>query len=399
MRSAFKTAKGTFSSRDGLLLSFSYNRQHYLSECSPLAGFSVESYEDSLEYLQSESESLEHEIHEKLQWISSNFEENSLHIKDIEECFFNLDNVFNSNLENRPISVQFALDGILLQHICRLLANQDTHQVNSDNFDSTLPYLRTDSANSGLTNIKPSKDSSRIATQQILSRIPVNVTSNNIDQLTEFFDEGFRVFKLKVGVHTPSEIEFIFEIRKRFQNVDIRLDANGAWEVDEAKAILKKLQPHHIEYIEQPVSPENLIKNGDSLALTGIPIAADESIRSYTDAVTIINANAASVLIIKPAQIGKISDLIKIRDLAAENDLKVVITTSLDAGPGRQITALITSLFFNTGVAHGLATGYLFQEDIFPDSHLIRDGSYHPTVPYFSDSGILERHPSIKKII
>jgi hypothetical protein len=55
-----------------------------------------------------------------------------------------------------------------------------------------------------------------------------------------------------------------------------------------------------------------------------------------------------------------------------------VITTSLESGIGRRLTAMFTSTYAPLIHAHGLATGFIHDTDLLRDDHLIRDGFYYP---------------------
>jgi O-succinylbenzoate synthase len=400
LNNPLNTAKGSFSHRDGIYIAFQFNQTHYIGEVSPLPGFSDDSLDYCIDYLTKIREKVEHEIHQKIQWVSTHSRNRLLDHSHIIDCFKSVEKAFNSSEVNHPMSLRFAIDSIVLQHLCFVMSpalkNDEKHSdgpVKSKNNPETRLGVN---CNSTITNSELNSES---ILNSLIKPIPVNITTNNPDHIDGFYDDGFRVLKIKVGLNSESDLNLVKSIREKYPDLSIRLDANAAWGVDEAIINLQKYYPYGIEYIEQPVSPSDLLKYGHQLEGIGIPIAADESVRNTTDVLRIIETNSARVLIIKPAMIGTISALLEIRDLAIANKIKMIITTSLDSGPGRQSTALITALFFNNGPAHGLATGYTFSDDILRDINQINDGLYYPKPMNFSEISFIRNHPSIKEIL
>ncbi|MCH8558955.1 MAG: o-succinylbenzoate synthase [Balneolia bacterium] len=191
--------------------------------------------------------------------------------------------------------------------------------------------------------------------------------------------EGYQTLKYKVGADTIKELEAIAKVREAYPALNIRLDANGAWDVDTAKDALIAFQPLDIEYCEQPLPPGDDDADAWLRNQTFIPIAADESVRTFQQARKLILDKMADVLIIKPMLIGSLTAYIDILKLAEGSGVKVVVTTSLESGVGRRITAKLASMIRFAPHAHGLATGSMFANgaDPWPDQDLIRNGTYH----------------------
>lgn len=192
-------------------------------------------------------------------------------------------------------------------------------------------------------------------------------------------DAGFQTLKYKVGADAIKELEAIAKVREAFPDLHIRLDANGAWDVETATEVLIAFQPLDIEYCEQPLPPGDDDADAWLRNQTFIPIAADESVRTFQQARKLILDKMADVLIIKPMLIGSITAFIDILKLAEGSGVKVVVTTSLESGVGRRLTAKLASMIRFAPHAHGLATGSMFADgaDPWPDHNLIRNGTYH----------------------
>jgi len=82
-------------------------------------------------------------------------------------------------------------------------------------------------------------------------------TSELSKQCRDGLDKGFHVFYLKVGINIEAEVEMVRAVREAIGDKGkIRLDANGAWKVNEAVRNLTRLDAYRIDFIEQPVSQD-----------------------------------------------------------------------------------------------------------------------------------------------
>ncbi|HZT18858.1 MAG TPA: mandelate racemase/muconate lactonizing enzyme family protein, partial [Dongiaceae bacterium] len=112
-------------------------------------------------------------------------------------------------------------------------------------------------------------------------------------------EEGFQVLYVKVGRGEALDLEIVQAVRKAIGNVRLRLDANEVWDGMEARRMFEKLKPHDPEFIEQPVpGPGGAEILARLRALTGIPIAADQSVYGPEEAYDICRSRAADVIVL-----------------------------------------------------------------------------------------------------
>lgn len=194
-----------------------------------------------------------------------------------------------------------------------------------------------------------------------------------VDKAKSMVSEGFRTIKIKIGRDVFSDdLDIIKNIRNAVgKNIKLRLDANGKWNTEEAVNNLKQLEEFDIEYIEQPVS--SLEYFTDVCRGTSIPVAADESLRSYADAINIIWNNLASVLILKPMMLGGLTPTLDIIEEAERHGKKVVITSSFETSIGRSI-AVFAAGILKEQTAHGLAVAEYFKDTIVNDPFPVING-------------------------
>jgi L-alanine-DL-glutamate epimerase-like enolase superfamily enzyme len=129
-------------------------------------------------------------------------------------------------------------------------------------------------------------------------------------------EKGFKAVKVKVGVNPKEDIERIRMIREVLGNeIQLRIDANQGWTVEQAVEVLNKVEKFKIQFAEQPVPAEDLEGLVKVRKDSPIPIMADESVHSPEDAIRLIEAEAADFINIKLMKSGGILKGKKIADV------------------------------------------------------------------------------------
>jgi o-succinylbenzoate synthase len=172
--------------------------------------------------------------------------------------------------------------------------------------------------------------------------------------------EGFRTYKLKVGL--PGDVTQVATVRQALgEEVDIRVDANGAWSVDDAADHLEALTKHRIELAEQPVGTfEQMV---DLRRRVEVRVAADESLVSPFDARRAKELDACDVAAVKVAKVGGLGAALEIAET-----MPAYISSALEGPVGITAAAHAAAALRyrggDAGVAHGLATERLFSETV-----------------------------------
>lgn len=204
----------------------------------------------------------------------------------------------------------------------------------------------------------------------------------------------FTTLKLKGGTErsTAALVERLTAIRAAVgEDIALRLDVNGAWDLATARERLAALVPLGLEYVEQPIAP------GDPGVLAGlraesvVPIAADESVSSPQAARALLAARAADVLVVKPGRVGGPLVALAIAREALAAGVGVTISTFLDTGVG--LTAALRVAAALGGGVHGLATAEVLVSDLLATPLAVRDGcvpAHGSGTPL--DAAALERH-------
>jgi O-succinylbenzoate synthase len=202
------------------------------------------------------------------------------------------------------------------------------------------------------------------------------VTADRVAEVLARFP-GCRTVKVKVaepGQVLADDIARVAAVRALLgAEGRIRVDANGAWNVDEAEHAIHALSEYDLEYVEQPCATvDELAQVRSRVKYMSIPIAADESVRKADDPLAVARAGAADLLVIKAQPLGGITAALKI---AADAGLPVVVSSALDTSVGLamglHLAAAIPSLEYDCG----LGTAALLAADVTPDPLLPVDGA------------------------
>jgi len=150
-----------------------------------------------------------------------------------------------------------------------------------------------------------------------------------------FAEMGFKVLKIKVGEDPADDIERVRAVREALGgDVTIRVDANQGWSVKTAIKTIRELEKLDVELVEQPIDASNIEGLKEIKKNVSVPIAVDESVKSYRDAAIIAKEGAADILNIKLAKCGGVLNARVIARVAEANGLSCMIGCGGESGIG-----------------------------------------------------------------
>jgi o-succinylbenzoate synthase len=197
-------------------------------------------------------------------------------------------------------------------------------------------------------------------------------------------ESGFVTLKVKAGAERETEVlvERVRAIRAAVgPEIALRLDVNGAWDLETATDRLEAIGRFDIEFVEQPLAAHDVDAMAELRRRVRVPIAADEAAASVREVRGLLEAGAIDVLVIKPARVGGPGAVAEIAALAAARGVPVVISTLFETGIG--IAAALAMAMDVPEVAsehwpepldHGLATAGLLEHDLLARSLIVEDG-------------------------
>ena len=135
---------------------------------------------------------------------------------------------------------------------------------------------------------------------------------------------GYNVFYLKVGLDIRGECEMVSVVRRAIgPDRRIRLDANGAWTVNQALRNLDLLDEWRIDFIEQPVSPNPVTNMQEVRSRSRVALSANEGLWSAEDTYDQITNRTADVYCFSPYWVGSMAQFQRLARFAAMQGLLV----------------------------------------------------------------------------
>ncbi len=211
------------------------------------------------------------------------------------------------------------------------------------------------------------------------------------EQIEEKITQGFSCIKLKIGaIGTEDELRVIHNIRNHFseKDIEIRVDANGAFTPDEAYEIMGKLADLDVHSIEQPILPSQVFEMADLCRKAPIPVALDEELfgkHPFENKLKLIEIIRPHYLVLKPSMLGGFKETMDWVNIAGKENIGWWITSALESNIGLNA---IAQWCYALGVKmpQGLGTGGLYVKNVV--SPLTMKGSklfYDPNVEWNYD--------------
>ncbi|MBS1683030.1 MAG: o-succinylbenzoate synthase [Bacteroidetes bacterium] len=198
--------------------------------------------------------------------------------------------------------------------------------------------------------------------------------------------DGFKCVKLKVGgLDFEKECDVLQYIRRKYfrDNIEIRLDANGAFRKEDALDKLNSLKRFNVHSIEQPIKP-GLPEMEEICAKSPIPVAFDEEligINSAEEKEKLLTKLKPNYIILKPTMHGGLLGCAEWIRIAEKSNIGWWITSALESNIGLNAIAQFTSQY-TSNLYHGLGTGQIYDNN-FPS-------------PLSAEKGILKFDPQEK---
>ncbi len=210
-----------------------------------------------------------------------------------------------------------------------------------------------------LAGIREGQPVAALLSDEPLARVPVNATIGAEDRRTAAtraaaaVDAGFSCVKLKAG--TGDDAGRVAAVRAAVgPEVSLRLDANGAWDVETAVRSIEALAPAGLEFVEEPVHGVEALR--EVRERTAVRVAMDETAAEPGA----LAGGAADLVCLKVSRAGGISALLAQASLVRTTGAEVYLASTLD-GPLGIAAAVHCAAALKLDVPCGLATLELFE--------------------------------------
>lgn len=188
-------------------------------------------------------------------------------------------------------------------------------------------------------------------------------------QIREKLEQKFSCLKLKIGVNWEEEHQILKQLRNDFsaEQLDIRVDANGAFDFETAKVVLEQLAELEIHSIEQPIKAGQIQEMAALCDITPTPIALDEELIGVVqlqDKKQLLDTIQPQFIILKPSLVGGWKGSQEWIDSAENQNADWWITSALESNIGLNAIAQWTYTLGNP-LPQGLGTGGLFENNFY----------------------------------
>jgi o-succinylbenzoate synthase len=185
------------------------------------------------------------------------------------------------------------------------------------------------------------------------------------EQIEEKLAQGFRCIKLKIGaIDFEKELGLLRFIRQNFDatTIEIRVDANGAFGLNEALDKINQLTGFQIHSIEQPIAKNNTDTMSELCKITPLPIALDEELIGVFEIENkekLLAKIKPQYIILKPSLIGGFRGTLEWISVAEKLNIQWWITSALESNIGLNAITQFTYTLQNS-LPQGLGTGGLY---------------------------------------
>lgn len=316
------TSRGVLNTKETWIITITSNNQTGIGECGMFKGLSVDDRPDFLE---------------KLKWTCQNID------KDLEFLL--------SELTEFP-SIQFGLE---------------------------MAFKSLEAEN--MFELFPSNFTNGNAAISINGLIWMGSKAFMQEQIAEKIDAGFNCIKMKIGaIDFKTEVELLKSIRQQFSpnDIELRVDANGAFSPDEALEKLKILSDFNLHSIEQPIKQGQIEEMAGLCEVTPLPIALDEEligVFDITKKTELLQTIRPQYIILKPTLVGGFRGSDTWISSAEKNNIGWWITSALESNIGLNAIAQYTFKKQNK-LPQGLGTGGLFINNFESPLH-VNKGCLH----------------------
>ncbi|HEX2294886.1 MAG TPA: o-succinylbenzoate synthase [Actinomycetota bacterium] len=150
----------------------------------------------------------------------------------------------------------------------------------------------------------------------------------------------------------------------------LRIDVNGAWDVDTAAQRIAVLDRYDLEYVEQPVA--TLEEMAELRRRIDVPLAADESVRTADEPLRVKGLEAADVVVLKVQPLGGVWRCLEVAEAAG---LPAVVSSAVETSVGLAAGVALAAALPELPYACGLGTMSLLEGDVVADPLVPVEGS------------------------
>jgi O-succinylbenzoate synthase len=286
-------------------------------------------------------------------------------IPDFESQLLAVCDVFNElDLQVFPFNLAIILQQVVPEHLPSVRFGIET---------ALLDYL-----NGGNRIIFPSSFTTSGAGILMNGLIWMGSYASMQEQVQDKLEQGYSTLKMKVGaIDFDQEVQILSSVRQQYTaaQITLRVDANGAFGIDDANQRLARLAEFDLHSIEQPIRAGQHDLMAALCTDSPVPVALDEEligIFDYREKFALLKKIQPAYIILKPGLLGGFQQTKEWIEIAGRLQIGWWITSALESNIGLNAIAQFTSTFQND-LPQGLGTGQLYHNN-FESPLYIKEG-------------------------
>lgn len=216
------------------------------------------------------------------------------------------------------------------------------------------------------------------------SSIPTSITigiipmEETMELARSFVKQGFKTIKVKGGLHLDEDVEKMQRLRATYPNINLRFDGNQGYTVADAIAFVYATKEINIEIFEQPTKVSNEVAIGEVTGLGSVPVMADESLKTLSDAFRLAQNKLINMVNIKLMKVGGIYKAMHINSVARSAKIEAMVGCIDECSLG--IAAGLHFALSRENVKHADLDGHLdITNDPFQGLFKLKNGVLYPT--------------------
>lgn len=162
-----------------------------------------------------------------------------------------------------------------------------------------------------------------------------------VKKVEEELRSGYQRIKLKIK--PGKDLEFVAAVRQQFPKIQLSVDANSAYRLDQSQH-LKKLDEFHLLMIEQPLQWDDIYTHSKLQQQIQTAICLDECIHNSRHASAAIELGACRIINVKLGRVGGFSEARRVHDVCRERSIPVWCGGMLESGIGRAHNIAMSTL-------------------------------------------------------
>ena len=214
-----------------------------------------------------------------------------------------------------------------------------------------------------------------IATSITIGILPLDDT---LRSAAEYVQRKFTIIKVKGGINLEEDIEKMIRLREIYPEIVLRFDGNQGYTVAQSIAFVKATKEVGIEIFEQPTHIEEEERLGLVTNQVGIPVMADESLKTLTDAFRLAQNERLDMVNIKLMKVGGILEGTHINSVAKSANLDAMVGCMDECGLG--ISAGLHFALSRSNIKFADLDGHLdLEDDPFKHLFTLEKGILYPS--------------------